>query len=282
MFYDASSFSFANGTLSVDLIYRMMGAAVRLPYRGPFPLYDGAVNLRVSEYPHRELHTLDPSGEIVRYMPAAALAMTMNAHIGDEALGNLEVLYVGQAYGDGSRSAHDRLRSHETLQKILADVQYLSPDDEVWVLMFEYNQYQIISSFDGRTKGTIDGPEDSARFHSIFENPLTEHQQICLAEAGLIRYFKPRYNEIYKESFPSSNQKILAACFELDFSGLTVEINTDELAFNLFSAGVGPREHHIAQFDLVNRNERASFFSITDDQGTVHTPDEIIALNQRP
>jgi hypothetical protein len=281
MSYDASSFSFVNGTLSVDMIYRKKGDAVRIPYRGPFPLYDGAVALRVSDYPHRELHTLDADGQIVRFMPAHALAVQMGAHFPDEALRNLEVLYVGQAYADGNRSAHDRLRSHGTLQKILADIQYSRPDDEAWVLMFEYGPYQVISSFDGMAKGTIDGPEDSARFHSIFDNPLTEHQRICLAEAGLIRYFKPSYNEIYKESFPSNNQKILAACFELDFSGLAVEINTDELSFNLCSGVVRPREHHLAQFDLVDRGQRASFFSITDNNGVVHTPEEIIALNQK-
>ena len=281
MFYDPASFSFINGELSVDLWYRKLGTEVRLPYRGPFPLYDGAVSLRLSQYPHRELHTLNPSGEGVRYMPAYAMAIHMGAHRQHSALQNLEVLYVGQAYADGNRSAHDRLRSHGTLQKILADVQYSRPDDEVWVLTFEYDGYQVLTSLDGLTQGTIDGPEDSARFHSIFENPLTEHQKICLVEAGLIRYFQPHYNQIYRDTFPSPNQKILAKCFELDFSGLAVEINTDEHSFSLFSKVAKPSQHHIAKFDLVKREERASFFSVTDEQGAVHTPDEVIALDSR-
>jgi len=35
-----------------------------------------------------------------------------------------------------------------------------------------------------------------------------------------------------------------------------------------------------ASVDLVNRQERAIFFSITDAKGALHTPDEIIA-NQK-
>lgn len=116
--------------------------------------------------------------------------------------------------------------------------------------------------FDGRAKSPIKGERDEARFVSILENPLTQHQQICLAEAGLIRYFQPEYNEIYKESFPASDLKILSECYSLDFSALAVEINTEELRFNLYSKRVRAKNHHIANFDLINPSERLSFFSL--------------------
>lgn len=278
LFFEPETFAFLGGVISGHLVYRTKGKPTRIEFKRPFPLYDEAVGLRLAEYPHREIHTLDEKGEIVRYMPAVGVAMSIGAHLNDDALSNMEVLYVGQAYADGKRTAHDRLKSHSTLQRILAEASYTHPDDEIWIGMFDYPQYRVIASFDGMAKGTIDGAEDSARFHSIFDNPLTIHQQICLAEAGLIRFFRPKYNEVYKETFPSENQKILASCFELDFSGLVVEIDTEELSIGLFSDNVKPGEHHLAQFDLVRRAERASFFSITDLDGKIHTPEEIIAM----
>lgn len=276
--FDPNSFKFEDGEISGNLIYRIKGNSVAVSFKRPFPLYDGAVTVECSAYPHRELLTKDRNGTEVRHLPAYALAIMLGLHQNVSELRNLEVLYIGQAFANGKRNAHDRLKSHSTLQRILAEAQYNAPDNDIWVLTFEYAPYRIISQFDGRAKEAIDGEEDRARFVSILENPLSQHQQICLIEAALIRYFKPKYNEIYKESFPSANQKILAACFELDFSALAVEINTEELSFSMYSEVAPPNEHHITQFDLVDRNERLGFFSIIDRNGKSHTPDEIISM----
>jgi hypothetical protein len=191
-------------------------------------------------------------------------------------LSNLEVLYIGQAYGDGARNAFDRLKSHSTMQKILAHAQYILPDSEVSVLTFEYVPYKVFSQFDGRARNVISDYRDLERFRSIIDNPLTEHQQICLIEAGLIRYFQPQYNEIYKENFPQQNHKILQSCYDLDFSGLIIEIDTGELRFSLHSKTVSPRDHHICQFDLLDPNERWGFFNLsTVDGGTLRMPNVI-------
>lgn len=177
------------------------------------------------------------------------------------------MLYVGQAYADGKRSAIDRLKSHSTLQKILAETQHASPDDEILLLAFEYSPYQVIASMNAADKNSISDETDTQRHISILDNPLTEHQQICLAEAGLIRYFQPKYNEIYKDSFPASDQKILNHCYDLDFSALVVEIDTDELGLMLHSPTVPESGHHIGKFDLVNPTVRRSFFTFVDKNG---------------
>jgi len=96
------------------------------------------------------------------------------------------VLYVGQAYAEGRRSAVERLRSHSTLQKILADVVQKAPDDEILLLAFEYLPYRVITSMDGTDKSAIRDDSDHQRFISILDNPLTKYQQICLIEAALI------------------------------------------------------------------------------------------------
>ena len=112
------------------------------------------------------------------------------------------------------------------------------PDDEIFLLAFEYLPYRVITIMDGIDKTAIRDDTDSKRFLSIIDNPLSEHQQICLVEAGLIRYFRPAYNEIYKDSFPASDQKVLSSCYDLDFSGLIVEIDTEELRMQLFSSHI--------------------------------------------
>ncbi len=184
-------------------------------------------------------------------------------------LANLEVLYVGQSFASGNRSAFTRLQSHSTLQKILAEASYEDPDGEIFVATFVYEPYRILTLFDGKAKSVISDERDSNRFFSILERPLKKSQQISLAEAALIRYFQPRYNKIYKTNFPSTKVKVLASCYELDFSGLSVEINTDELNFQLFSDNVKPAMHHISNIELFANSDRAGFFFFTDRDGGV-------------
>lgn len=255
--FDPKTFVYKDGVLAGRLAYRSEGQEQFVPFSFPFPLVDGATELRLATYPHREFITYLPNGEGVRYVPAHALSVGL----GDARLKALEVLYVGQAYAEGKRSALDRLRSHTTLQKILADAQYKHPDDEIALLTFEYCPYRIITMIDGLFGRTSSDMRDHERFISVHENPLSEQQQICLAEAGLIRYFSPPYNEIYKESFPATDQKILSECYNLDFSGLIVEIDTSELRLPLYSHSVSAALHHTAKFDLIDPNVRQSFFT---------------------
>ena len=265
--YIKESFSYKDGYISGSTMYRINGEAKIVNFNTRFTLLDGAVEVRLSPYPHREIHSINASGEIVRYLPASIICFSPESQEQDANIGKFEVLYVGQAYAEGRRSAFERLKSHSTLQKILAENQYNSPDNETFLFTFEYAPYRFITQMDGRAKNAIKDERDSDRFTSILENPLTEHQQICLTEAALIRYFSPKYNEIYKESFPSPSHKILQQCYELDFSGLIVEINTDELGFFLYSQKSAASTHHICQIDLWAHEDRAGFFHYSDGEG---------------
>lgn len=270
------SFKYENGKIIGHVNYKVDGELRKIPFSQEFPLTNGAVELKLSKYPHREISTYDSKGKEVRYLPAIALSMELGMHLTKQELGNLEVLYIGQAFGDGTRNAFDRLKSHSTLQKVLAEAHYNLPDSEINVLVFEYIPYRILSQFDGRAKNVINDYRDIERFRSIVDNPLTEHQQICLIEAALIRYFEPHYNEIYKQNFPSKNHKILKSCYNLDFSGLVVEINTEDLRFSLYSKTVSPKEHHICQVDLFNPDEHWGFFNYTvDNENTLKMPNVI-------
>lgn len=274
--FDKESFSYKNGKIIGNLIYKIRGETKLLPFEEEFSLFDGATNVKVSNYPHRELLTFNDEKEEIRIMPANYFSLSRKLHNKNLELQNLEILYIGQAYGDGDRAALSRLANHSTLQKILAQIQYSSPDDEINILTFNFAPYRIITSMDGRAKAEITDYRDIARFHNILDNPLTDYQEICLIEAGLIRYFQPKYNKIYKENFPSQKHKILEQCYYLDFSALIVLLDTSELSLQLFSDTSAPRYYHTCNIELTDPEERYGFFHYSDGQGnTIKMPNVI-------
>ena len=266
--FDKNDFAYDGKTISGSIIYKIDGVEFREKFTQEFPLLDDAIRLELSKYPHREIQTFNESGECIRYLPASALSFAYREGSHDHIFRKLKVLYVGQAFGNGSRTAQERLKSHSTLQKILAEASYNSPDSEIFVLTVEYAPYRLAASFDGISKETISDKRDSARFISIIDNPLKASEQISLAEAALIRYFQPHYNKIYKKKFPSTDLKVLNRCYEYDYSALFVEINTDELDLSLYSENISPAMHHIANIDLVDHQSRSSFFHMPGHDGT--------------
>ncbi|MEZ8144589.1 hypothetical protein A1OQ_13535 [Enterovibrio norvegicus FF-162] len=279
--YCKDSFKYEDGILSGKIIYRIEGVSREREFSIEFPLLDGAVELKLSNYPYRQVITVDGNGQEVRYLPASVLAFRTEWHVVNSELSDIEVLYVGQAFGDGTRTAFDRLKSHSTLQKILAQAQYESPDYEVQVLTFEYESYRVITQLDGRAKNVISDYRDMNRFRDILRNHLSEREQICLVEAALIRYFQPRYNEIYKDNFPDNKHKILEGCYDLDFSGLIVEINTEELNYNLFSSTISPRSHHLCKVDILDPNKRWGFFHYDNGDGSVFKIPNVIERKKK-
>jgi hypothetical protein len=98
----------------------------------------------------------------------------------------------------------------------------------------------------------------------------TREEVINLAEASLIRYFQPEYNNHYVDHFPANRHAILARCYERDFDGLIVEVNTQELNARLKIGADGDAgAHHIARFDLHDDKLRRSFFKVPMKDGVV-------------
>lgn len=264
--YVKDSLQYDGSNLSIKVSYKIDGNEHNYDYSGKFPLLDNAIRLSVTDYPHREIKTYDKDDCEVRRLPANSLSVELDY---THPLKQLEVLYVGQAFGNGSRTAHERLKSHATLQKILAESAYKYPDSEISVLMFQYEPYRLLMNFDGISKDTISDERDEKRYLSIRDNPLKLKQQIGLAEAALIRYFQPEYNVIYKNNFPSPKIKVLQKCYELDFSALFVEIDTEDLGFQIFSNTRPASWHHFCNIDLVDSESRASFFHIAGRDGSM-------------
>lgn len=185
---------------------------------------------------------------------------TIGQRLKTEARIDFKVLYIGQAYGDdGSRSALDRLRKHETLQKIA--IQGISVGYNLTLLMLAIQAgNSMVTVMNPRAIDQTQGPERIRMgLKKLFETDDAE--RTTLYEAALIRYFRPPFNTIFKDSFPSTNLKVLADCYDKDFAAVVAEISIDELPFYLFSDAVAHRATHIAKFDLHDDDARRMFFS---------------------
>ncbi|RTL46400.1 MAG: hypothetical protein EKK53_04175 [Burkholderiales bacterium] len=174
---------------------------------------------------------------------------------------NFEVKYVGQAYGtEGSRSAIDRLLKHEKLQMIALKGAPEGYRITLLLLSIETSNrmFTVINPF----AKNLSAGEDRIRqgLDKLFNT--TEEERISLYEAALIRYFYPDFNKEFKDSFPSTNLKILRDCYDKDFSAVIAEICIDDLPFTLWSKTSGLKHYHIAKHDLHKEANRRAFFGL--------------------
>ncbi|MFB9107401.1 hypothetical protein [Flavobacterium gyeonganense] len=181
---------------------------------------------------------------------------------------NLEVLYIGQSYGvDGARTAPDRLVSHSTLQGIYAEAIINNPDSEIYLALASFSQINFVM-MDGRTKFSNEElKEDDIRRKKVSDKltgeGINEQQRINFTEAALIKYFQPRYNKIYKDSFPNPAHLTYSECYELDINAVCIELQTYEMINCCFySDEVKPAPWNMHYFLLNSQEERKSIFEI--------------------
>jgi len=173
----------------------------------------------------------------------------------------LEVLYIGQSYGKGgSRSAADRLRNHETLQKIYGQSDSLHPDKEIWLLLWNLKS-QWIATIDGRPQQLLASESENENHSNTFlRQTITDELEINLAEAALIRYFQPEFNAKFKETFPSRGHEAYSECYDWEINMVVVEVDTEDLGVMLRSTKVAPSSHHTARFAFHSEEERKAMF----------------------
>jgi hypothetical protein len=193
-----------------------------------------------------------------RYFPSeTAMAHRLSAEY--EAV-DFKVLYIGQSFGEsGSRNALDRLKKHETLQKIA--VTGIPDGYNLTILMLAIEaENRLVTIFNPWGK---DKNQSSERIKKGLDKLFgtNEAERTTLYEASLIRYFQPKFNIEFKKSFPSTNMKLLAECYDKDFSALVAEISIDELPFRLFSEKVERKFSHMAMHDLHTDESRRVFFA---------------------
>jgi len=239
------------------------GLISKIPFEIPAG-YPAELQAVVSDFPYRMIEIIDSNSEVVRFFSNFAVAILSGISLQPEY--SYEVVYVGQAYGNGNRSAFDRLKKHETLQKILADIVANDPSQEPMVFLFQYEPATLITSINPFISPQVSDEEDTAHTVHLLNNPPTEKECVSIAESALINYFQPKYNKIYRGNYPSERLKILKSCYDLDFAALTVEMNIEDLHCRVHSEQRGHGQHHMAAFDLHDPKTRSSFFSLTGDE----------------
>lgn len=238
---------------------------LELEIENPF----GNLNVEIeSEYPHSTFNFVTERGKIKAKTASFLHGLPRHTYNGDFL--DLEVLYIGQSYGvDGARTAPERLKKHETLQAIYAEALGKNPDQEIWLMLFSFSQLGL-TIFDGRTKFNEEEREqDIGRatefFHKFTTGGLTEQQFINFTEAALIRYFKPKYNKDYVNTFPNPSHTTYTECYDLDINSVAIELSTmDKVNIMVYSEHVKKEMIHIGQFLLQNKEERKSMFDFSE------------------
>lgn len=210
-------------------------------------------------YPHTEFKVVLEDGAIFSEGKIANLMHFVNPW--DESL-DLEVLYIGQSFGvDGARYAPERLVNHSTLQGIYAEAIRQTPDQEIWLVLCSFEEIMIMM-FDGSSDFEVTDEEDDEHFYKVLNTDISLQQKINFTEAALIRYFRPAYNQMFKNNFPNPAHITYKECYDLEINQVHVEIETDELGCRLWSPLVGPDWCHIAAFPLWSKEDRKDMFKL--------------------
>ena len=173
---------------------------------------------------------------------------------------NFEILYIGQAYGKkGSRNALDRLLKHEKLQKIALKG---TPRGYMHsVVMLEVSPTGIMAMFNPfANEKDIDNERIDSGVEKLFGT--RELERITLYEAALIRYFEPLYNHEFKNSFPSTNLKVLDDCYKNDVAAIIAELDLIDFRYTFSSGKIESASSHMAMFNLHEKNDRDFFFGL--------------------
>lgn len=210
---------------------RVDGAEVVWPRELLLP-YESA--FAVSQYPHRELLSYDTTGQLLGTTLLANYAHLIPGLPAKAC--DLEVLYVGKGLSD---TAHDRIRKHATLQRILAEIHSNDPDAEVFALMYSFQQRKPCMILN--VEPEIAGAPARARAERALAFKPSLEEQVELVEAMIISYFRTdTYNTHYVD-FPSRRQQILAPVYEADFAAMLCDLDNETLGgLRLFSQYVAP------------------------------------------
>jgi hypothetical protein len=187
------------------------------------------------------------------------LMQLIHEHLSSKYTLSFHVKYIGQAYGvDGSRKAHTRLENHNKLQEIA--IRGAPEGYKLAIIMLKIEDgNRVITMFNPQGKIQDINGERIDHGLEMMKN-TSESERISLYEAGLIRYFKPDYNVEFKNSFPSTNMKLLKKCYEKDFAAIVCEVCFDDLPYNLCSDTVEVNKYHCAIHHLHNDDDRKAFF----------------------
>ena len=241
-------------TVSLDAEWKIKGVKQRDTLKLPRDaLHEAEHSFAVSPFPHRELVSYDADGQaIVSTLFATSVHLFEN--LPSEAR-DLEVVYIGKGLRN---SARDRLLHHETLQKILGDLNSNGPDDEAFVVTHAFNYRKPVMVMRG-IPAEITGSQVLVRRKKVADYRPSLEEQVSLVEATCISYFQTsKYNNHYLD-FPKRHHRVMRAVYDADFAFLTVQVDHEKIGGQrLFSQAVPPASDHLALIDFRAREDRPS------------------------
>jgi hypothetical protein len=237
------------------------GSWDEFPLRSPHRLGPGPLRW-VADWPYEDFAIKDVEGRTI----SKGVVANLHVWIDDwpPAAKEHDIVYIGQAFGQaGERTAWDRLKKHETVQRILAET---TPDKQVWLTLAAITDENLFPEIDPRGPTEKSSAEDDDHISLVvnyFESgSFREKEAVALAEAGLIRYFQPEYNDRMKYSFPARKQVPLESVRRLDFHGLIVELQSEAVDALYGSRAQKRAWVHFAGFAIHEDKERAGTISL--------------------
>ncbi|PFO75679.1 preprotein translocase subunit SecA [Bacillus cereus] len=173
-----------------------------------------------------------------------------------------EILYIGQSYGKkGNRDALIRLKSHEKLQKVMADILFEDINSEIAITLWEFTPI-LLTSMDGRNDFLVTDTEDKQHFKKVLSPPPIniDNQIINITEAALINYFKPKYNTYFKNNFPDVNHQGYTYYYNYDYNAIVVELDPSCLNIEIYSAHTKYSQFYPVEYLLNSEEKRKSMF----------------------
>ncbi len=221
-----------------------------------------------TEYPYNLFTLSDKNGVLLGARPSTLIDSIQVEDNIDLPYLDYEVLYIGQAHGkDGKRTALDRLSSHETVQKIYTHSLTQNPDSDIWILLTNFSQQSILmaAGADLIKVNKEDEKIEKKKLEHMFDNNgifISDRQKINFTEAALIKYFQPKYNIEFKNSFPSAKHTSYSECYALDIKALTIELDTSENTRKFFTKKTGKTHHHMKMFEFNSDSDRISLMEV--------------------
>lgn len=189
--------------------------------------------------------------------------------IGEKIPSDLEVMYVGQAFGRKTRKKIDyRISKHEKILDVAYEIMDNCTLDEILIIGVCIESSDIATSFvslDSKDKKI--SVQDLLNLQQSAAKRVPEGQEVTLFEASLIAYFRPKYNSEHKDTFPTLDYGTYDEIFKTDFDYVNMTIDTKPIAARIHSEYIKtPLYIHNQDYSLKTEEEKKNLFDCLFEQ----------------
>lgn len=177
---------------------------------------------------------------------------------------DLELLYVGQSKGAKKESnALMRLVNHSTYQEILATEHYEDPNCEIYIAVLSLEtiiNLVVIPDYNYGNKL----PEET--LNRIMASDKFKIESINITEAALIKYFQPKYNKDFIDTFPSIYHSSYRFFYDNDIHSILVELVIyDKIGSRIFTSKIDKYDKNIITFQISGKSTKLGILTIPSE-----------------